>query len=169
VDDQSFLSDRKDVFTWKSDVLNEDLTITGDIIANLFASTSGSDSDWVVKLIDGYPAENLADPKMANYQLMVASEIFRGRYRESFEKAKAVNPDAVAEYKVDMRGNDYTFKKGHRIIVQVQSSWFPLYDRNPQKFVENIFLAKPTDFQSATQRVYRSTKYPTHIEVSVAR
>ena len=169
VDDQSFLSDRKDVLTWKSDILTEDRTITGDIIANLFASTSGSDSDWVVKLIDGYPAENAADPKMANYQLMVASEIFRGRYRESFEKAKAVKPDAVAAYKVDMRGNDYTFKKGHRIIVQVQSSWFPLYDRNPQKFVENIFLAKPTDFQSAVQRVFRSARYPTHIEVSIAK
>jgi putative CocE/NonD family hydrolase len=169
VDDQSFLSDRKDVLTWKSDPLTEDLTITGDVIASLFASTSGSDSDWVVKLIDEYPAENPVDPKMANYQLMVASEIFRGRYRESFEKAKPVKPDAVAAYTVDMRGNDYTFKKGHRIIVQVQSSWFPLYDRNPQKFVENIFLAKPADFQSATQRIHRSAKHPSHISVSVTR
>ena len=106
---------------------------------------------------------------MANYQLMVASEIFRGRYRESFQKAKALLPNTPLEYKINLRGNDYTFKKGHRIMVQVQSSWFPLYDRNPQTFVENIFLAKEGDFQSATQRVYRSAKYPTHISVSVAQ
>ncbi len=168
VDDQSFLSDRKDVLSWKSDVLTEDLTITGDIIANLFASTSGSDSDWVVKLIDVYPAEN-ADSKMSNYQLMVASEIFRGRYRESYEKAKAIKPDGVTEYKINMRGNDYTFKKGHRIMVQVQSSWFPLYDRNPQKFVPNIFLANEADFQTSTQRIYRSAKHPSSISVSIAK
>lgn len=168
VDDQSFLADRKDVLSWKSDVLTEDVTITGDVIAELFASTSGSDSDWVVKLIDAYPAGN-ADAKMNNYQLMVSSEIFRGRYRESYETAKALKPDGVADYKINMRGNDYTFKKGHRIMVQVQSSWFPLYDRNPQKFVPNIFLASEADFQAATQKVYRSAKYPSHINVSVAR
>jgi putative CocE/NonD family hydrolase len=168
VDDQSFLADRKDVLSWRSDVLTEDLTISGDVIAELFASTSGSDSDWVVKLIDAYPAEN-ADAKMNNYQLMVSSEIFRGRYRESYEKAKALKPDGVADYKINMRGNDYTFKKGHRIMVQVQSSWFPLYDRNPQKFVPNIFLANETDFQTATQKIYRSAKYPSHINLSIAR
>ena len=169
VDDQRFLADRKDVVSWKSDVLTKDVTITGDIFANLFASTSGSDSDWVVKLIDVYPGEYPSDAKMANYQLMVASEIFRGRYRESFENAKALKQNTVAEYKINMRGNDYTFKKGHRIMVQVQSSWFPLYDRNPQKFVENIFTANPSDFQSAEQRIYRTARYPSHISVSVAR
>ena len=161
-------SDRKDVLSWQSDVLTEDVTVTGDIIAHLFASTTGSDSDWVVKLIDVYPAENPADEKMANYQLMVASEILRGRYRQSFEKAEAIEPNKVNEYTIDMRGNNYTFKKGHRMMVQVQSTWFPLYDRNPQKFVENIFLAKEEDFQKATQQIYRSAKYPSHISVSVA-
>ncbi len=168
VDDQSFLADRKDVLSWRTDPLEQDVTITGDIIANLFASTSGSDSDWAVKLIDVYPAES-AEPRMANYQLMVADEIFRGRYRESFEIAKPLKANTPLEYKISLRGQDYTFKKGHRMMVQVQSSWFPLYDRNPQKFVSNIFLAKEADFQTATQRVYRSAKYPTHISVSVAQ
>jgi putative CocE/NonD family hydrolase len=167
VDDQRFLADRKDVLSWKSDILNEDFTVTGDIMAHLFASTSGSDSDWIVKLIDVYPAEYAADQQMANYQLMVAEENFRGRYRRSFEKAEAIEPNKINEYSIDMRGNNYTFKKGHRIMVQVQSSWFPLYDRNPQKFVENIFKAKESDFQTATQRIYRSAKYPSNISVSV--
>jgi putative CocE/NonD family hydrolase len=167
VDDQRFLADRKDVLAWKSDVLTEDFILTGDITANLFASTSGSDSDWVVKLIDVYPPENPADRQMANYQLMVAGEIFRGRYRRSFERAEAIEPNEVNKYEIDLRGNDYTFKKGHRIMVQVQSSWFPLYDRNPQKFVENIFTAKESDYQIATQRIYRSAKYPSHISVTV--
>jgi putative CocE/NonD family hydrolase len=167
VDDQRFLVDRKDVLSWRSDVLTEDLTAIGDIAAHLFASTSGSDSDWIVKLIDVYPAEYPADAKMANYQLMVAGEIFRGRYRRSFERAEAIEPNKVNEYTIDLRGNDYTFKKGQRIMVQIQSTWFPLYDRNPQKFVENIFKAKESDFQTATQRIYRSTKYPSHISVSV--
>ena len=105
---------------------------------------------------------------MRGYELMVASEIFRGRYRKSYEKAEALKPNTPLEYAIDMRGNDYTFIKGHRIKVQIQSSWFPLYDRNPQKFVPNIFLAEPGDFQPATQKIYRSAKYPSHISVSVA-
>jgi putative CocE/NonD family hydrolase len=169
VDDQRFVGDRKDVLSWRTDILTEDVTITGDIIARLFASTSGSDSDWVVKLIDVYPAEYAADPKMASYELMVASEIFRGRFRKSYEKAEGIKPNQVLEYAIDLRGNDYTFKKGHRIMVQVQSSWFPLYNRNPQKFVPNILLAGDADYQPATQKVYRSAKHPSHIEVSVAR
>ena len=167
VDDQRFVADRKDVLSWRTNVLTEDVTITGDIIAKLFASTSGSDSDWVVKLIDIYPAD--AAGNMANYELMVASEIFRGRFRKSYEKAEAIKPNEVTEYSIDLRGNDYTFKKGHRIMVQIQSSWFPLYNRNPQKFVPNILLAPDSDYQPATQRIYRSAKHPTHIEVSVAR
>jgi putative CocE/NonD family hydrolase len=143
------------------------VTITGDIIANLFAATSGSDSDWVVKLIDIYPADSAGN--MANYELMVASEIFRGRFRKSYEKAEALKSNKPEEYTIDMRGNDYTFKKGHRIMVQVQSTWFPLYNRNPQKFVPNILLAGDADYQTATQRIYRSSKYPSHISVSVAR
>jgi putative CocE/NonD family hydrolase len=167
VDDQSFLSDRKDVLKWSSDVLTENLTITGDVIADLFASTTGSDSDWVVKLIDVYPAD-YPDPKMANYQLMVAEEIFRGRYYKSYENAEPIKPNAVTEYTIDMRGNDHTFKKGHRVMVQVQSTWFPLYNRNPQKFVQNIFTAPESEYQSATQKVYRSAKYPSHINVLIA-
>ncbi|MFL6468932.1 MAG: CocE/NonD family hydrolase [Pyrinomonadaceae bacterium] len=167
VDDQSFLSDRKDVLKWSSDVLTDDLTITGDVVADLFASTTGSDSDWVVKLIDVYPADD-ADPKMANYQLMVAEEIFRGRYYKSFEKPEAIKPNAVTEYSINMRGNDHTFKKGHRIMVQVQSTWFPLYNRNPQKYVPNIFTAPASEYQSATQKIFRSAKYPSHINVVVA-
>ena len=169
VDDQRFLADRNDVLSWRSDVLTEDVTITGDIVAKLFASTTGSDSDWVVKLIDVYPAEYPADANMANYELMVASEIFRGRYPKSFEKPEAIQSNRVEEYSIDMRGNDYTFKKGHRLMVQIQSTWFPLYNRNPQKYVPNILLASDADYKAATQRVYRSSKYPSHISVSVAR
>ena len=106
---------------------------------------------------------------MANYELMVANEIFRGRFLKSYEKAEALSPNKVTEYTIDMRGNDYTFKKGHRIMVQVQSTWFPLYNRNPQKFVPNILLAGDSDYQSATQKIYRSSKYPSHISVSVTR
>ena len=163
--DQRFLGQRGDVLSWQTAPLKQNVTITGDIIAYLFASTTGSDSDWVVKLIDVYPA---GDAKMGGYQLMVASEIFRGRYLNSFETAEALLPDRVNQYKIDLHGNDYAFLKGHRIMVQVQSSWFPLYDRNPQKFVANIFLAQESDFQTATQRIYRSLKYPSRVSVSVA-
>ncbi len=167
--DQKFLGDRRDVVIWQTEPLRENLTITGDIIAHLFASTTGTDSDWVVKLIDVYPSENQADPKTAGYQLMVASEIFRGRYRKSFEKPEPISPGRVNEYTIDLHGNDYCFLKGHRIMVQVQSSWFPLYDRNPQRFVDNIFLAKESDFQTATQRIYRSSQYPSRISVAVRK
>ncbi|MEO8573882.1 MAG: CocE/NonD family hydrolase [Pyrinomonadaceae bacterium] len=166
VDDQSFIVDRKDVLLWKSDPLGDDVTITGDIMADLYASTSGTDSDWVVKLIDVYPSD---DPSLANYELMVADEIFRGRYLKSFEKAEPLTPNAVNKFAIDMRANDHTFKKGHRIMVEVQSTWFPLYNRNPQKFVPNILKAEESDFQKATQKIYRSAKYPSHINVNVAR
>jgi hypothetical protein len=167
VDDQRHLADRKDVLSWQSEPLTADLTITGDVIANLFAATTGSDSDWVVKLIDVYPPD--APPaSMAGYQLMVSEEIFRGRYRKSFEKAAALEPNKALEYNIDLRGQNYTFKPGHRIMVQVQSSWFPLYDRNPQNFVANIFKATASDFKTATQRIYRSASHPSHVTVSVA-
>src|SRR6185369_4380634 len=169
VQDQRFLADRKDIARWQTELLTDDVTISGDIIAHLFASTSGTDSDWVVKLIDVYPDESPDEPSMAGYQLMVADEIFRGRYRRSWDKPEAVVPNKVAEYTINMRGNDHTFRRGHRILVEVQSTWFPLYDRNPQTFVNNIFLAKETDYKPATQRIYRSAKYPTHIDVSVER
>ncbi len=166
--DQRFLSDRKDVLSWQTEPLAQDVTITGNILSYLFASTTGTDSDWVVKLIDVYPAEYPADPKLANYELMVASENFRGRFRLSFEKPSPIESNTINEYTIDLHGNDYVFRKGHRIMVQIQSSWFPLYDRNPQKFVPNIFLAKESDFQAATQRIYCSAQYPSHISIPVA-
>jgi putative CocE/NonD family hydrolase len=156
------------VLSWRSDVLTADLTITGDVVADLFAATTGSDCDWIVKLIDVYSQDD-PDPKMAGYQLMVASEIFRGRYNKSFEKPEPVTPNAVTEYNINMRGNDHTFLKGHRVMVQVQSTWFPLYNRNPQKFVPNIFTAPTGEYQSATQKIYRSAKYPSHINVTLAQ
>jgi len=167
VQDQRFLEGRNDMLTWRTDVLDHDLTISGNVIAHLFASTSGTDSDWVVKLIDVYPDSNPDEPKMAGYQLMIVDEIFRGRYRQGFEKPVALVPNQIDEYVIDLRANNHTFKKGHRVMVQVQSTWFPLYDRNPQKFVENIFNAQPLDYQAATQRVYESARYPSRVTLPV--
>jgi putative CocE/NonD family hydrolase len=169
VQDQGFLKDRKDVLRWQTDILTEDVTLTGDVVAHLFASTTGSDGDWVVKLIDVYPDEYPADPKMAGYQLMISDEILRGRYRRSWDTPEAITPNKVLDYTVDMRGNDHVFQKGHRIMVQVQSTWFPLYDRNPQTFVKNIFTATQNDYKTATQQIWRSAKYPSHLSVSVAK
>lgn len=169
VADQRFLQGRKDVLTWQTEVLNEDLTITGDIVAHLFASTTGTDSDWVAKLIDVYPDEYPDDQKMAGYQLMIADEIFRGRFRQSFEKPMPIVADQVNEYVIDLHSNNHCFRKGHRVMVQVQSTWFPLYDRNPQKFVENIFKAQPSDYQIATQRVYESSRYPSYVSLPVMK
>ena len=166
--DQRFLKDRADVVSWQSEVLDRDLTLTGDIVARLFAATSGTDSDWIVKVIDVYPEDD-AQKDLAGDQLMVASEIFRGRFREGFETPKPITPEEPNEYVIDLHGINHCFKKGHRIMVQVQSSWFPLYDRNPQKFVENIFKAQPSDYQPATQRIYQSARYPSRVTLPVAR
>jgi hypothetical protein len=146
-------------------VLDHDVTVTGDVIADLFAATTGSDADWVVKLIDVYP-EN-APEGMGGYQLMIADEIFRGRYVKSFEKPQALVPGEITEFKWSLHGVDHTFLKGHKIMVEVQSSWFPLYDRNPQSFVPNIFLAKPADYVKATQRVFHAGDQATNIELPV--
>jgi putative CocE/NonD family hydrolase len=167
VQDQRFLQGRADVVSWQTEILDHDLTISGDIVAHLFASTTGTDSDWVVKLIDVYPDAYPEDEKMAGYRLMVAGEIFRGRFRESLETPKPLVPGEVHDYTLDLHGSDYSFKKGHRLMVQVQSTWFPLNDRNPQKFVENIFKAEPSDYQAATQRVYQSVRYPSHVTLPV--
>jgi len=169
VQDQRFLEGRKDVLTWQTEVLGHDLIMNGDAAAHLFASTTGSDSDWVVKLIDVYPDNNPDDPKMAGYQLMIVDEIFRGRYLRSFEKPSPTIPNKVNEYVIDLHANNHMFKKGHRVMVQVQSTWFPLYDRNPQKFVENIFNAKPGDYQTATQSVYESARYPSHVTIPMMK
>ena len=136
--------------------------MTGDIMADLFAATTGTDADWVVKLIDVYPDD--APAGMAGYQLRIAEEIFRGRYRKSFEHAEAVSPGEVNEYRWSLHGADHTFRKGHRIMVEVQSSWFPLYDRNPQTFVANIMSAPADAYKAQTVSIFGSEKYPSHIE-----
>jgi hypothetical protein len=152
-----------------SEPLEHDVVVSGKITANLFASTTGTDSDWIVKLIDVYPEKYAADPKMGGYQLMIASDVFRGRYRKSFEKPEPIAANAVLHYQIGFPANDHVFKKGHRIMVQVQSSWFPVIDRNPQRFVSNIFFAQASDFQRATQRVFRSGRYASHIAVPVVQ
>jgi uncharacterized protein len=167
-DDQREASGRPDVVTFISDVLTEPMKISGEPIANLVASTSGTDSDWVVKLIDVYPDEVGGDTVMGGYQLMIAADIFRGRYRESFAKAKPITPDTPLLYRFALPTANHVFLPGHRIMVQLQSSWFPLYDRNPQTFVPNIFWAKPGDYRKAMQRIYHSAKECTFIELPLA-
>ena len=167
VEDQRFVDDRPDVLSWESAPLEQDISIAGQVEAHLFASTTGTDSDWVVKLIDVYPEETPEDWQLAGRQLMVANEVFRGRYRKSFERPEPIPANAVVSYVIDLHTQSYRFKKGHRIMVQVQSSWFPLIDRNPQTYVPNIFEAGAEDFRAATQRVYRSAGYPSHVTVPV--
>lgn len=168
LEDQRFVHQRPDVLSWETGPLQEEVVISGQIIAHLFASTSGTDSDWVVKLIDVYPEVYEKDPKMGGYQLMVANEILRGRFRKSFEKPEAIRPHQVNEYVIDLHTSNHRFLKGHRIMVQVQSTWFPLYDRNPQKYVPNIYLAKDSDYQTATQRIFRSKRSASHVRIPVA-
>jgi hypothetical protein len=167
VDDQRDFSGRQDVLAYKSDVLTAPLQISGQPIVNLMASTSGTDSDWVVKVIDVYPDETAPDAKLGGYQLAVSMDIFRGRYRESFENPKAITPNEPLLYKWALPPVNHVFLPGHRIMIQIQSSWFPLYDRNPQKFVPNIFWAKPEDYQKATQRIYNSVNQASFIELPV--
>jgi len=167
LEDQRFVHMRPDVLSWETEPLAEDVVVSGDITAHLFASTSGSDSDWIAKLIDVYPEQYARDPKMGGYQLMIANDVLRGRFRKSFEKPEAITPGQVNEYVIDLHGNDHRFLKGHKIMVQVQSTWFPVIDRNPQKFVENIFKAKESDYQPATQRVFRSTRFASHVAIPV--
>jgi len=165
VDDQREASGRPDVLVYVSDVLTAPTKISGQPIANLVASTSGTDSDWVVKLIDVYPDEVPAQPAMGGYQLAIAMDIFRGRYRESLESPKPITPDTPAVYRFALPTANHVFKPGHRMMVQVQSSWFPLYDRNPQTFVPNIFWAKPEDYRKAVQRVYHEPAHASFIEL----
>ncbi|GAC1680041.1 MAG: CocE/NonD family hydrolase [Candidatus Acidiferrum sp.] len=170
VQDQRFVDQRADVATWQTDELTENITLAGEVTAKLFASTTGSDSDWVVKLIDVYPEKmEKADQdwKLAGFELMIADEIFRGRFRNGFEKPKPITPNAVTPFTFSLHTANHVFKEGHRIMVQVQSSWFPLYDRNPQKFVPNIFDAKETDYQKAAQKIYRLKQYPSSVEIAV--
>lgn len=157
VEDQRFVYNRPDVLSFEIDSLTEDLTVTGKIVAHLMASTSGSDADWIVKLIDVYPAFDPQNISMSNFQLPVAMEVFRGRYRKSFSTPLPLTPNKPEEFTIDLHDINHTFKKGHKIMVQVQSTWFPLIDRNPQKYVPNIFEAKDSDFIKAEHRIYSSS------------
>jgi putative CocE/NonD family hydrolase len=167
VDDQREASGRPDVLVFVSDVLTSPLKISGQPIANLVASTSGTDSDWVVKVIDVYPDEVAEQPHLGGYQLMISADIFRGRYRESLETPKAIAADKPLLYRFALPTANHVFLPGHRVMVQVQSSWFPLYDRNPQTFVPNIFWAKPGDFHKATQRIYHAGNEGSFVELPV--
>jgi uncharacterized protein len=166
--DQRMVADRPDVLGWLSEPLTAPIKIAGAPQVNLYASTSGTDADWVVKLIDVYPDEVPVDPPLGGYQLGIAMDIFRGRYRESFEHPTAIPANTVQRYRFTLPTVDHVFLPGHRIMVQVQSSWFPLYDRNPQSFVDNIFFAKPGDYRKAIQRVYHQPGAATTIDLPVA-
>jgi uncharacterized protein len=179
VEDQRFVDHRPDVLSYETDPLPDDLTVTGEIVADLFAATSGTDGDWIVKLIDVYPEDSklVAKPEtcncapgtpLAGYELIIADEVFRGRFRKSFEKPEAIPSHQPLEYRIDLHSNNHVFLKGHRIMVEVQSTWFPLIDRNPQKFVPNIFEARESDYQAASQRIYRSQGLASAIELPIA-
>jgi len=167
VEDQRFVDDRPDVLSWETPPLEQDLTIAGEVVAHLYASTTGSDADWVVKLIDVYPESYPERWDLAGYQLMVSNEVFRGRYRESFEHPTPIPAGEVLEYDFSLHTQSYTFRAGHRVMVQVQSTWFPIIDRNPQSFVPNIFLAREEDYRSATHRIHRSAEHPSHVTIPV--
>jgi len=166
-EDQRFVDNRPDVLTWQTDTLTKDVTITGNVLAKLYAASSGSDADWIVKLIDVYPQEYKKEPKMSGYELMIADDVFRSRFRKSFSKPEPITPGKVEEYSIDLHGADHVFKKGHKIMVQVQSTWFPVIDRNPQKYVPNIFEAKASDYQAATQKIYHSQGFSSCIALPV--
>ncbi len=169
VSDQREASGRTDVLAFVSAPLTAPVKIAGRPVAHLVASTSGTDSDWVVKLIDVYPDEVAAQPEMGGYQLMVSADIFRGRYRESLETPSPIAPDRPLPYRFALPTADHVFLPGHRIMVQVQSSWFPLYDRNPQTFVPSIFCARPQDYRKATQRVYHPPDAASYVELPRVR
>jgi putative CocE/NonD family hydrolase len=172
-DDQRFASRRPDVMVYRSEVLEEDLTLAGPIAAKLWVSTSAGDADFVVKLIDVFPHDTpdnefvAPGQHMAGYQMMVRSEVMRGRFREGYDKPKPFPRNRPVQVEVPLQDVLHTFQKGHRIMVHVQSTWFPLVDRNPQKWVPNIFEADDDDFQPATHRLYRDKAHPTHLEVGV--
>ena len=173
-DDMRFASMRPDVLTYQTGVLNRDVTLAGPLQAEIHVSTTGTDADWIVKVIDVFPddyagksGEKKTDKDMRGYQMHVRSEIIRGRYRNSFEKPEPFKPNEPTVIKLTLQDVLHTFNKGHRVMVQVHSTWFPVADRNPQKYVPNIFLASDDDFTAATHRVYRSAEMPSRITVGV--
>ena len=173
-DDQRFAARRPDVMVYKTDILQEDITLTGPVTADLFVSTTGTDADYIVKLIDVLPEDTEPDISsvvsvpLGGYQMLVRGEVFRGKYRNSFERPEPFVPGKVTEVKYGIPDIAHTFKKGHRIMIQVQNSWFPLVDRNPQKFVD-IYTCSDSDFQKATQRIYHDTGNPSSISVTVLK
>ncbi|MGH7690323.1 MAG: CocE/NonD family hydrolase, partial [Gemmatimonadaceae bacterium] len=169
VDDQRPASGRTDVLTYESTVLTSPLQISGEPIANNVAATTGTDADWVVKLIDVYPPEVGNDPPMGGYELPVSMDIFRGRYRTSYSDPQPITPDTPLSFKFPLPTVNHVFLPGHRIMVQIQSSWFPLYDRNPQTFVPNIFWAKPGDYKKATMTVYHEPGHESFVELPVVK
>lgn len=167
VEDQRFVYTRPDVVSFTLDSLAENITVTGKIKVHLFAATTGTDADFIVKLIDVYPDNDQQNFRMSQYQLPVAMEVFRGRYRQSFSHPSPLKPGQPEEFVIDLHEINHVFLKGHKIMIQVQSTWFPLIDRNPQKYVPNIFEARETDFIKATHTIYFSPKYPTYVELPV--
>ena len=167
--DQRFVDGRPDVVSWVSEPLAEDLLIAGDIVARLVASTTGRDADWAVKLIDVFPDSVPEAWQLGGYQLMVAHEIMRGRYRKSFSRPAPLTANAPLDFTVDLHQQSHTFRKGHRMMVQIQSTWFPVYDRNPQTWVANIFQARASDFKAQTHRVWHTPKHRSRVEVTVVQ
>ena len=163
-EDQRFVTDRKDVAVWRLPALKKDLVVTGEVMADIFAATTGSDNDMIVKLIDEYPADD-PDPKMRGYQLMIDEEIFRGRYLQSFGKPTPLQPDSIHEYHYSLHDVDHVFKAGHTVMVEIQSTWFPLYDRNPQTFVPNIMTARPEDYKPATITIYSDPDHDSKLQL----
>jgi putative CocE/NonD family hydrolase len=163
-EDQRFVTDRKDLALWKLPPLKKDMVVTGEVTADVFASTSGTDNDMVVKLIDQYPDDD-PDPKMRGYELMINEEIFRGRYLDGYDKPRAIRAGSVREYKFSLHDVDHVYKAGHTVLVEIQSTWFPLYDRNPQTFVPNIMLAKPEDYKPATITIYSDPEHDSNLQI----
>ncbi len=147
--------------------MTSNITVTGKIVAHIFASTTGTDADWIVKLIDVYPDKDTSNLLMSGYQLPVAMEVFRGRFRKSFTNPEPLTPNKPEEFTIDLHDINHVFLKGHKMMIQIQSTWFPVIDRNPQKYVPNIFEAKDSDFIKATQTIYLSAQYPTRIDLPV--
>ena len=169
VEDQRFVNSRPDVVNFVGDTLKEDLTVTGEITVHLFASTTATDADFIVKLIDVYPNFYKKDMSMSGFELPVAMEVFRGRFRKSFEKPEPLTPNKAEEFVIDLHQINHTFRKGHKLMIQVQSTWFPLIDRNPQKFVPNIFEANEKDYIKATHTIYCNSQYSTYIDLPVVQ
>jgi len=167
VEDQRFVDGRPDVATWSGEPLAQPLTVRGPVAVKLFAETTGTDADWVVKLIDAFPDDDPGAFEMSGFELMVSADIFRGRYRESYDEPRPLAPDQALAYSISLPHVNHTFLPGHRLMVQVQSTWFPLYDRNPQTFVPSIMSAPASAYKAQRHRVHLSAEHPTHLEFQV--